>query len=273
MKRALALSLLMTIGSCAALEAQSPSPTPATSAVGGTSQSPDQMRAEIALLRNEIDTIHRYEDQLLETVHWSLGTVATVAVLLIGLQWFSGARTSSRERAALRESVDARVRDELRTASAALDATVNKFQKEFSARLEDQGESTDRQLRDQLDSLEQRIRRDLNEQVSLDEIRYKVLALDLAKAEAEVWKLKGIPSNAAGRYMRYLELALELDRENSIAIALDEIKDLLTANPEAYSIFDKPRLSEMLPKVPDRFGAAADEVMALLRKSANEKAT
>src|SRR6266849_9833581 len=62
-----------------------PSPTEVKQTQAG-SQSPNE---EVQALRAQLEVMRRYDDRILSTVYWSLGTVVLLAVLLYGFSWYT----------------------------------------------------------------------------------------------------------------------------------------------------------------------------------------
>jgi hypothetical protein len=88
--------------------------------------------SELVALRAELRTIREYNEAFVTMVQWGLGTVAGVALLLVGFSWFSNQRNYDRDREALSQDVAARstesaanVRAELSTALAELRESVS----------------------------------------------------------------------------------------------------------------------------------------------------
>jgi hypothetical protein len=64
-------------------------------------------------LEAQLETIKHANDQLLGTVHWTLGVVVTIAALLVGYNWFSTFKTFDREKATLKEEIMRTFQDRL----------------------------------------------------------------------------------------------------------------------------------------------------------------
>lgn len=55
--------------------------------------------------QTQIATMKEYHSSLLDTVYWALGTVATVAVLLVGFGWFANFKFHEAEKQRLKEDL------------------------------------------------------------------------------------------------------------------------------------------------------------------------
>ncbi len=77
---------------------------PASSPIPPSSQ-PRGDTLQVAVLRAQLATMRDHNDQLLATVFWALGTVAGLAVLLVGYNWFTQSRAYERDQVALRQAL------------------------------------------------------------------------------------------------------------------------------------------------------------------------
>jgi len=71
--------------------------------VGEASNANDssQLVAELQSVKRELHFATQFQSDMLATVHWSLGTVAGIAVLLVGWGWWSNFRVYERDRETL----------------------------------------------------------------------------------------------------------------------------------------------------------------------------
>ena len=80
---------------------------------------------EVLVLRAQLAEAQRFQEQILTTVYWSLGTLAGVAVLLVGFGWWTNFRVYERDKQSLERELrtllvesSAQARDEQKKASA-----------------------------------------------------------------------------------------------------------------------------------------------------------
>lgn len=59
-----------------------------------------------AALRAQLVTAREYEDQLLKTVHWTLGAVVSVAFLIGGFSWYTNTKVYERDKDSLRQHAE-----------------------------------------------------------------------------------------------------------------------------------------------------------------------
>lgn len=101
---ALLLAVMAATASASPNVNQPPSAVAASSQEPSLPSPPTPNPIEIAL-KAQLDEMRRSEDRLLSTVHWSLGTVATLAVGLALFGWWSASRVYQRDIAALRDEL------------------------------------------------------------------------------------------------------------------------------------------------------------------------
>lgn len=78
-------------------------------------------QAEIQVLEAQLQLMESYQDRFLSTVYWALGTVATLALVLVGFGWLVNFRLYEREKAALSQELE----NSLREKSATLEVKLN----------------------------------------------------------------------------------------------------------------------------------------------------
>ena len=92
----------------------------AQTAVPPTEPAVEEVDLEVIELRAQLEQMRRTDDQLLETIYWSLGGLVTVSVILVGYSWFSSTRTHERDREALKQELRSLVREDISVAERKL---------------------------------------------------------------------------------------------------------------------------------------------------------
>jgi|GEM_PF-6641681 len=80
---------------------------------------------EVKQLKAQQKVIQSYQDNFLSTVYWSLGTVSTIVLILIGFSWFANLRNYERDKNALREELKNVTDNELAKLNLRLQGHVN----------------------------------------------------------------------------------------------------------------------------------------------------
>lgn len=187
------------------------------------SNAPRQPSPEEIALRAQLQTIREYNDKLLSTVYWALGTVVTIVVLLIGFSWFASFRVSSREKEALKQELQGTLKQDVSSLHDALKADterrfasfkeeVDKLHAEMKKSATSAGEAAAGKLRGQLTNLGWEVH----------DIRIELLV-----AEAKKWEAESILTIAIRRHAKILRLRVKRDTTYSLPETLDEIKRLL----------------------------------------------
>lgn len=209
-----------SISAPAAPQAPSPSQAPTT---------------EVQVLRAQLEDAKRFQDQILNTVYWALGTLAAVTVALTGFGWLANFRVYERDKATLER--------ELQTATADARRALEKESAEAIANL---GAELKKTLSEGLDAAEARTK-----------VSVKAVA-DAARAQhgtlsAEVLELK------------YNALLAEHDRETHSRSRLQDSINLLDMATE---------LSFNMIHLPDSLDRVSKNVERIVHDQAeNPKAT
>ena len=70
-------------------------------------------QSEVIQLKATLQVVQSYQDKFLATVYWSLGTIATIVVLLVGFGWFANFRIYERDKSALKDELHMIMNEEL----------------------------------------------------------------------------------------------------------------------------------------------------------------
>ena len=97
MRNVILLSLLAAFLSLGATNAVA-EPEPASTTRAST-------ELQIAVLKAQLDAARDFHEKILSTVYWSLGTVAGLAALIVGYQWFSIGTLYKRDKSVLRQAL------------------------------------------------------------------------------------------------------------------------------------------------------------------------
>ncbi len=106
-----------------------PVPTPPVS-------TPTQDVQQVSISTAQLDEMRRTEDRLFQSVYWTLGTVVTVAALMVGFSWFSNVRLADRDRQQLRDEIERTLTDKVASDQAVFDDRV-KAMEERARQLEE----------------------------------------------------------------------------------------------------------------------------------------
>jgi hypothetical protein len=195
----------------------------------------DRIEAQLAIIRD-------YNDDFLSTVHWSLGVVSTMTLILLGFSWFSNFRILDREKEALRGELTTFLSLRLKELEASLD---KKNLDELTLLRQKVGETTKAAIASSLAPVEAR----------LDGLRDQVLDLRFseAKGEYQEWCRQKVLTNQCRAARRMLELAEEMRYGYYINEALDKLIESLKALALAggrLEALDVSELSTALSVVP-----------------------
>ena len=210
--------------------------------------SPAADSAKIEALRAQLRTIELYNDRLLSTVHWSLGVVGGIAVLLLGFGWYTNFKVYERDKAALV--------DELRTR---LDTEMNRVETELEARMAERFQ----ELTAKTESLVAALRNSLSSSIDLNTKRIAELSYEAIRAEARYWEAKEVPSNALTRYLSMLSYGQKEDDANKIGQALEGIRKQLEEGGQIYHLI-LPSVLSQLDSLPQGYEMQVEKIKSLL---------
>lgn len=190
--------------------------------IAPSSQHISDTTVTIAVLKAQNELMKSFDDRIISTVFWALGTIVTITIGLIAFGWWSNIRVNEKEFRVLanelRNQTNAeleKIRTELTSNQAALTKAITN---------EVVTEKVTPSIR-KMDSVIGNISRDLNR------VQYT-----LETQEAEMWTIKGVHSNAISRYVSAATHTLRMNDLFSLQIAL---KGVLSAFRAATNKSDK----------------------------------
>jgi hypothetical protein len=183
---------------------------------------------EVKILAKQLEDSRKFQEQILSTVYWSLGTLAGVAVLLVGFGWLANFRIFEREKAALERELRAQVNQEisgLRQQVAEIAAgNVAKLEISLSEQMVAAREGLLGNSKKLVDTLEVSISsRILAKEAMLRSLHDDVLSLKLEHfiSKRVSWQEKKIARNVLQASVSALVIANTIDYENTVAEVLD----------------------------------------------------
>jgi hypothetical protein len=250
------LALVFVCGSAPLLAVAQPRPSSAGSQSGAAapqSNGRPPVSIEVALLKAQLEDSRKFQEQLLSTVHWSLGTLATFAALLVGFGWFANFRMYERDKATLERDLRTQLLNELQKASIeASSAAEKRFSEQDSvleSRLREIGDLLKGELTTLVENSERRSASDLRM------LRRDVLRLQIASTlqDRESSLVDKLYRNALSKCVSALQFANELDDQYVIGDVLDlistDISNIINESTKPIDNFLMAKLVDSLDSV------------------------
>ena len=229
-------------------------------------QPSEESSPEVAALRAQLELMRQYDQRLLNTVYWALGTVVFVALLLSGYSWYANFRVYQRDRANLRDELRLLVQKEMLIVGKTLEDSAAKNYQDLSAAQSEFLKSVPGQY--------EAIRKSSREVVEAAEagLKYLIinLRLELLELKIDHQKItKTNPSTLLKSHIDMLELGLELDRSFVYVDALKAIEGLMKSGGKLWHD-DVTKLHGLLGRLPKEFAMQADLIRHLVPASIRE---
>ncbi|MEJ2789477.1 MULTISPECIES: hypothetical protein [unclassified Pseudoxanthomonas] len=245
--------------SAASLSAEDSALEKAHPKAGTTSSSIPDRAALYQLLYENQKEANKDLNQLMQ---WSIALVATFLVGIAGSQIFFNYRLRKSDIEKIRKANDAQIKSEV---DKALDKTTD---------LVRAIESNERSARDQLskfvsgriDTIDENLKslkQDVEPLLKLPK-QLSLLDVRLHDNEGQVWKLRGVESNALTRFIKAAELLLKADQPDRVKHRLSEIEKILSQSKDIYSR-DLGRLEKLIEMLPDAYAERRDKIVELYK--------
>lgn len=199
-------------------------------ALSKTSLEQALLEQEAAFLRKQNESIESYHESVLATSYFALGTVFTIALLLLGYSWWFNTRAYESDKANLREELLAKLTAAENRIALKEQAARTAAESAMSTRLDSAASTASAnhlQLRTELGDLRVAIEKSVLETGRKVDWLFK----EFRAVEEMVWVLNGAPQNALLSLAQGMEMCAE-DPD-------DDMFDILSGRFEA-------RISEMV---------------------------
>lgn len=240
------MKILLCLISTFAIWASAIAATPSSIGKTGTPPPPvaahsiSQLELELKVLQTQAATMKEYHSSLLDTVYWALGTVATVAVLLVGFGWFANFKFHESEKQRLKEELEARLREATATINARLGSHEIEVLNSIDSRLDGHLTRIARDIdiaraeasrfnQENADAVKE-LKADfalLQKTATNTARRDDELETALRLVEENVWELKGIPTNTLITQGQGLRSAVKAGNHYFITSALGRMQSTI----------------------------------------------
>lgn len=211
------------------------------------------------LLRAQLEAVESYQDRLLATVYWALGTLATIATLLVGFGWFANFRIYERDKDALANLIESSLTQE----SKALERLVNEKEEHMHSALKG---LVNEKLDAAVEPISYRVR---NLEIDLKR-DFAMISAEVLEIERQRWIKEEVFTNALRVSRKLLENASLTQSDWRVGRVLDMIQEDLrsimrkgrsTLVPDAE---DVGRLIAVLEGVNHEHAVVVDSIKSLI---------
>lgn len=150
----------------------------------------------VKVLQTQLEVTKSFQNNLLQTVYWSLGTLATLAVLLVGFGWYTNFRVYERDKKALSEELHSQASVEWEKLRLSMESQHNEFSMLISEKIANEIQSGQSLLREQITSLKTSTENDIKfikKEMKSDQHR---LASEILEIKHDEWVKKKVFVNA-----------------------------------------------------------------------------
>jgi hypothetical protein len=209
---------------------------------------------ELHVLKVQLATIQDYQDQFVSMVQWSLGAVLAMALGLAAFNWYSSKASYERDIASLRQENKALHAELTAMIKAEADASAKRLVEALSERQKEIQAAVAKSLDPKLQKHSSDIADLISDVLELQYERIKQNAEEAAKNERYAW--------AIYEYCDLLDLSVKNHSDHyQVGDILDEIQKLLGNPKTLLSADDVTHATESLKRLPQRYQAAAQNLI------------
>lgn len=263
-----------------AIAAEGAKPTPPTPS---PPHQPTSTEAELKLKEREISVMQSYHSSLLDTVYWSLGTMAAMAALLVGFGWYANFKFHESEKQRLHDDLE----DKINLALSSIDSRLisheakvinsidfrleshnSRFAKEIDATKEEAAEISSR-LSAFTQEQEKAIAQILKS-IGKGEKRDLEIEATIRQIEEHIWDIKNMPENILITQSQGLDAAIRAQSKDYIKSILARMHETISNTILPQNITTTETMKGVIIRdVTDAIKfepVAANEVIALLKR-------
>lgn len=196
---------------------------------------------QIVILKASLDAAQKFNEQILQTVYWSLGSVLAVAALLIGYGWIVNFKIYERDKETLREDLI----------------------KLFQSDIEDKIKEKEISLNEKLTKMTNNASINASRKFQQLEEDNKQFRLDLTRTAVKDLLEKENYTMAVTHCIRALDQALALNVEHQIMFVLKDLHDAVEKGGE-FLPSETLDLTKLLEKLPPEHIVMKNRIAALL---------
>jgi hypothetical protein len=199
-----------------------------------------QNKNKIERIELQLQFMEKYDSRLISTVYWSLGTVVTIAILLVGFGWFANFRIHERDKSAMMQEINGQF------------ATEKSDLEEY---IRNEIEKTNKEIKDVI-NISVEIKREFKNEMLTQKIT-------LEKMESEQWEEKGVLANSLDCELRILNIVVGMDWSWRISNTVDRIEKLIASGAEIDADLTHS-IDTILQKMPKKYDLLKGRLKAVI---------
>ena len=233
------------------------STAPPTLVPSPTSTPNIQSETEVSLLKLEVELLKSHNQQLLETIYWSIGAVFTLALFVVGAGWYVNFRLYEKDKIELQRNLEMSLTERLNKEETELQERFESEKESLQNIAQKSGEAAATKLHSQFEDMKW----------DLEYMQYKML-----EEQAKSWRSQKVYANELSRYFDMLKIAQKLYRQNwewLLSDALQGMQNSLRsgAKPDVEKVREITKVIDSLDK---NYSIEVSRLKDLLVASKNE---
>lgn len=253
--------------------------TPASNPNTPDIKNPDELKTldtETKILRAQLIEAQRFQEQILSTVYWSLGSLAGIAILLVGYGWWTNFRVYERDKTSLERELHSYIIEKTRDITDKQNSIIEKQLSEIKNQLISDLENSENKISKATENLVTSTDKALNQKLyeihnSHIDLENEVRKLNIqSKIQERIeYRTKKSYRNALQCSVTALGLANKIGFVYSIGNALDLItEDIAAAINESDRPIDNFLIGQLVNTLDAVTGSHAHAASALKTKAA-----
>jgi hypothetical protein len=217
----------------------------------------DRDLENVNILRAQLEITKSFQNNLLQTVYWSLGMLTTLAALLVGFGWYANFKVYERDKQSLIQEVHSLAAVEFEKLRLSIETQAKESIKLISDQITKETQDKITSLKNQIQTINVSLDNKINTHVNSMKDDLLSLDIELKKIDHEKWIKRGVLGNAFSCAVRMLEPAIHIQNVYEISSTLDLLNsdlDMIRTDKSEANVPDALDITE-LTKLLSRLGS------------------
>lgn len=230
------------------------------------------LEAQIDNLKEQKEIVESYHESILDTVYFSVGSVFTLTILLLGYSWWFNTRTYEKEKVALKDEIKLLIKSTSDEIKVEQQTKRTEQDNQFATRIDAiTNSSATNYAQIRTDMADQN--RTISSQLAMNKLQTDWLLREFRMVEEMVWGLRGVKSNSLFSIAQALSLSAGDEEDtlfDQIFERFEERANEMINSKDAISDGMREQIKKQIEKCMEKRQDKANEALALLDQVAKK---
>lgn len=225
-------------------------------------KSKDVSFSELDYYKILVEKLQSDNNALISLIQWTLGISLVFLIAIIGSQIFFNYRINKKEVDFIKKDFNEKIAELQNSINSDIDSKIDEIRKSTNDNKLETSIELKKLLADKFKSFKENLILRLENNKASSEQEIKSILKEIEKNEGDIWKLKGVGTNALSSYIKSAFLQLEL--KTDLHYILNEINEVLGGLEEIENV-NYNNLTELSEKTLKLYKVKTEKMISLYR--------